>query len=72
MRGVRCLKKETALFVKNTGGDDRLRNVLADWDSLAVKGNYRAWVEKTPRVRRDNSSSVSLLCNWVACFHTNE
>ena len=51
MRGVRCLKKETALFIKNEEGDERLKNVLADWDGIARKGNYMAWVEKTPRVR---------------------
>jgi hypothetical protein len=51
MRGVRCLKKETALFIKNTEGDERLRNVMADWDGMAQKGNFLAWVEKTPRVR---------------------
>jgi len=50
MRGVRCLKKETALFIKNTEGDERLRNVMADWDGMAQKGNFLAWVEKTPRV----------------------
>jgi hypothetical protein len=54
MRGVRCLKKETALFIKNTEGDERLRNVMADWDDMAQKGNFQAWVEKTPRVRRKN------------------
>ena len=50
MRGVRCMKKETALFIKNTEGDDRLRNVLEDWDGLARRGNFSMWVEKTPRV----------------------
>ena len=52
MRGVRCLKKETALFIKNTEGDERLKNVMADWDGMAQKGNFLAWVEKTPRVSK--------------------
>jgi hypothetical protein len=51
MRGVRCLQKETALFVKNTEGDARLKSVMAEWDALALQGNYSSWVEKTPRVR---------------------
>ena len=50
LRHVRCLEKESALFVKNTEGDDRLRSMMEEWDELARKGNYSFWVEKTPRV----------------------
>ena len=51
MRHVRCLQKETALFVKNTEGDERLISTMEEWDNLARESNYSYWVEKTPRVR---------------------
>lgn len=51
MPGVRCIQRETALFHKNTEGDERLQNVLSDWDRIAKRGNFSTWVEKTPRVR---------------------
>jgi len=47
---VRCIQRETAIFHKKNVGDAKIETVLAYWDRIARRGNFSAWVEKTPRV----------------------